>query len=191
MSDRSTTASSSSASTRANRKSGESSSPTAPRKSLSRGESSLLGMGRPTTMASEYRWRSRRGTRFCSASIQDRKSNSMVRNTSSCEKTKYWASSKAPLRRKRSRSRSHGKADYLRRALTPGRATRHQPAGRRGQGPARAQKPQSPDQKKIRPPNHHQGWRDGRQRNRPQGSAGKHGRADGARGREQDVGYRR
>src|SRR4029453_2161815 len=107
MSDRSTTASSSSASTRANRKSGESSSPTAPRKSLSRGESSLLGMGRPTTMASEYRWKSRRGTRFCSASTQDRRSSSMVRNTSSCEKTKYWASSKAPARRKKSRRGDH------------------------------------------------------------------------------------
>src|SRR4030095_9643154 len=191
MSDRSTTASSSSASTRANRRSEESSSPTAPRKSLSRARSSLRAMASPTTMASEYRWRSRRGTRFCSASIQDRKSNSMVRNTSSCEKTKYWASSKAPLRRKRSRSRSHGKTDYLRRALTPGRATRHQPVGRRGQGHARSQRPQRRDRQEIWLTNHHQGWRDRRQGNRPQGSAGKHGGADGARSREQDVGHGR
>src|ERR1700681_1002867 len=50
---------------------------------------------------------SRPGTSSSSASTRARRSSSMVRNTSSCEKTKYWASSKAPTRRKRSRRHDH------------------------------------------------------------------------------------
>ena len=43
---------------------------------------------------------SRRATPSSSASTRARRSSSMVRNTSSCEKTKSWASSKAPTPKK-------------------------------------------------------------------------------------------
>ena len=51
--------------------------------------------------------------------------------------------------------------------------------------------PQRRDRQEIRLADHHEGRRHRRQGNRPQGSAGKHGRADGARSREQDVGHGR
>ena len=88
-------------------------------------------------------------------------------------------------------SRSHGKADYLRRAVAPGDPARRQPAGRRGQGDARPQGPQRRPRQEVRLAHHHQGRRDRRQGNRPEGPAREHGRADGARSREQDVGHRR
>ena len=97
----------------------------------------------------------------------------------------------ADATKKKQETRSHGKTDYLRRALTAGRAPRHQPAGRRGQGHPRSEGPQRRDRQEIRLADHHQGWGHRRQGNRPQGSAGKHGRADGARSREQDVGHGR
>ena len=85
----------------------------------------------------------------------------------------------------------HGKADYLRRAVAAGDPARRQPAGRRGQGDARPQGPQRRPRQEVRFAHHHQGRRDGGQGDRPEGSAREHGRADGARGREQDVGHRR
>src|SRR4029450_10515471 len=95
----------------------------------------------------------------------------------------------AGSKKKKEERRSHGKTDYLRRAFAAGRATRHQPAGRRGQGHARSQGPERRDRQEIRLADDYQGRCHRRQGNRPQGPAGKHGRADGARSREQDVGY--
>ena len=45
--------------------------------------------------------------------------------------------------------------------------------------------------KGVRSADDHQGRRHGRERDRPEGSAGKYGRSDGARGREQDIRSRR
>ena len=81
----------------------------------------------------------------------------------------------------------NGKADYLRRAVAAGDSARRQPAGRRGEGHARPEGPQRRPRQEVRLAHDHQGRRDGRQGDRPEGPAREHGRADGARGREQDV----
>ena len=62
---------------------------------------------------------------------------------------------------------------------------------RRGQGHARPQGPQRRPRQEVRLAHDHQGRRHRRQGNRPQGPAREHGRADGARSREQDVRHRR
>ena len=63
--------------------------------------------------------------------------------------------------------------------------------GRRGQGHARPQGPQRRPRQEVRLADDHQGRRHRRQGDRAEGSAREHGRADGARSREQDVGHRR
>ena len=85
----------------------------------------------------------------------------------------------------------HGKADCVRRGVAPGDPARRQRAGRRGQGHARPQGPQRRHRQEVRLPHHHQGRRDGRQGDRPEGPAREHGRADGPRSRQQDVGHGR
>ena len=66
---------------------------------------------------------------------------------------------------------------------------RRQPAGRRGEGHPRPEGTQRRPRQEVRLADHHQGRRDRRQGNRPQGPAREHGRADGPRSREQDVGH--
>ena len=82
-----------------------------------------------------------------------------------------------------------GKTDCVRRAVAPGDPARRQPAGRRGKGHARPEGPQRRPRQEIRIADHHQGRRDGGEGNRPQGPAREHGRADGPRSREQDLGH--
>ena len=76
-------------------------------------------------------------------------------------------------------------------AVAPGDSSRRQSAGRCRQGDARPEGPQRRPRQEIRLADHHQGRRDRRQGNRTGGSARKHGRADGARSREQDLRRRR
>ena len=95
-------------------------------------------------------------------------------------------------RRLRQTNGAHdGKTDYLRRRVAPGDSSRRQSAGRRRQGDARPEGPQRRSRQEIRLAHDHQGRRDRRQGDRTQGSAGEHGRADGARSGEQDLGRRR
>ncbi len=61
-------------------------------------------------------------------------------------------------------------------------------AGRRRKDHPRSQGPQCGDRKEVRRADHHQGRRHRGEGNRAAGSARKHGRADGARSRLQDLG---
>ena len=83
-----------------------------------------------------------------------------------------------------------GKTDYLRRGVATGDSSRRQPAGGRRQGDPRPEGAQRRPRQEIRVAHHHQGRRDRRQGNRPEGSPGEHGRADGARSGQQDLGHR-
>ena len=86
---------------------------------------------------------------------------------------------------------THGETDHLRRAFARSTAPRDRQPRERGQGDARAEGPQRHPREDIRRADDYQGRRHGRERNRPQGSAREHGRADGQGSREQDVRRRR
>ena len=88
---------------------------------------------------------------------------------------------------KKRRSATHGEADHVRRRVPAGDPARREPPGRRGEGHPRPQGPQRRPRQEVRLPRDHQGRRDRRQGDRARGPAREHGRADGARGRLQDL----
>ncbi len=163
--------------------------PTAPRKSPSRARSS------PSAPAS------RQGRQEDPARRQGGRHDSLRQvlgsgNQDRWRRVPHHARGRSPRRgrevtQERTETRAHGKADYLRRAVAAGNPARREPAGRRSQGHARSQGPQRRPRQEVRLPHHHQGRRDGRQGNRPEGPAREHGRPDGPRSREQDLGHRR
>src|SRR5579885_2959376 len=72
--------------------------------------------------------------------------------------------------------------------LETGDSSRRQPARRRRESYSRAERPQCRIGKEVRRTYDHKRRRDRRQRSRVEGPAGEHGRADGARGRVEDLG---
>ena len=85
----------------------------------------------------------------------------------------------------------NGETDHLRRAVAAGDPARRQSAGGRRKSHAGPEGPQRRPRQEVRIAHDHQGRRDRGEGDRPQGPAREHGRADGARSGEQDVGHRR
>ena len=167
-----------------------SSSPTLPRKSPSRARSSPPARARRRTTARCSRSTSRPGTPSSSARYSGQDIKIDGEEYLIMREDEVLAVLEAPSKSALKES-LHGKADCLRRELAASDSPRRERPGRRGQGHARPQGTQRRPRQEVRLPDDHQGRRHRRQGDRAEGSAREHGRADGARSRQQDVGHRR